>query len=253
MSWIPWSDKSVNILFKSSVKGVGDGEEKVSKELDTVILGQNMEPYINGIKVKCEIKKLDRDNDFNTGEAGSNALCSYKTLHFKLFQCFKFLTTCELFTQSERDNILQLSIKKPDELCVSVITNIYNTVKMLSAKKIDIQSQLPKVLCNLGSELIDIPIGIDDIYTICERKSIPFPHQYTSYIEPIRAIRNMEHVYIDQPDRFIADLQSLVYTVFAEITLIFVDEKKGFFVVNDLSKIKFLRITRGRPRFKVEF
>lgn len=39
--WNQWSEKSKDIPFKSSVIGVGDGEQKISSELDTPVLGQN--------------------------------------------------------------------------------------------------------------------------------------------------------------------------------------------------------------------
>lgn len=41
MNWTRWSEKSKDIPFKSTLKGVGDGEQKMSAELETPIKGQN--------------------------------------------------------------------------------------------------------------------------------------------------------------------------------------------------------------------
>lgn len=45
-------------------------------------------------------------------------------------------------------------------------------------------------------------------------------------------------------------LNSLV-SIFSGLKLIFVDEKKGYYIVDSISKISFERITRGHPRFRL--
>jgi hypothetical protein len=47
-------------------------------------------------------------------------------------------------------------------------------------------------------------------------------------------------------------LNEIYSILFKEITLIFVDEDKGYYI-NTNSNIKFNRITMGTPRFKVSF
>jgi hypothetical protein len=88
MNWTGWSEKSKDISFKSTQKGVGDGERKMSAELDTPIKGQNssfdMSPTLNGIKVKFDVKKLESQNDFNTGKTGRDVLRTMKMLHTTL-------------------------------------------------------------------------------------------------------------------------------------------------------------------------
>ena len=63
LTWINWSIKSQDVLFKTTIKGVGDGEQKVASELDTNVLGQNsdfdMKITMKGIQYECDVKKLD--------------------------------------------------------------------------------------------------------------------------------------------------------------------------------------------------
>jgi hypothetical protein len=47
-------------------------------------------------------------------------------------------------------------------------------------------------------------------------------------------------------------LNSLV-SIFSGLKLIFVDEKKGYCILDNISNIKFERITRGHPRFRLLF
>ena len=63
----------------------------------------------------------------------------------------------------------------------------------------------------------------------------------------------MSHPYIDNPDNFKEDINSLVSKLFTNTKIIIVHEQKGYIILEDISRIKFLRITRGSPRFKVIF
>ena len=108
MIWIPWSEKSKDIPFKSTITGVGDGEQKMERELDTPILGQNsaydMMPIINSIKTKCDVKKLDTQNDFNTGKEGRDALRPIKMLHTIFLDSLNIFVKSPLFTPEEKAN-----------------------------------------------------------------------------------------------------------------------------------------------------
>ena len=65
--WNPWTKKSSGVLFKSSTKGTGDGEEKLAKEFGTHPLGQNsLHDLVVGGE-KWEVKKLDADISFRLG------------------------------------------------------------------------------------------------------------------------------------------------------------------------------------------
>jgi len=64
-----WTDKSKDIPFKSNIKGVGNGEDKVAAEL------RQISPNYMIVDGKpCDVKKLDAKDDFNTGKKGRVAL-----------------------------------------------------------------------------------------------------------------------------------------------------------------------------------
>jgi hypothetical protein len=62
----------------------------------------------------------------------------------------------------------------------------------------------------------------------------------------------MEHAYIDKPAKFMEDLNNIVEKLFNDIRIIIVDDKNGY-IIPDITRIKFYRITRGNPRFQVLF
>ena len=63
-------------------------------------------------------------------------------------------------------------------------------------------------------------------------------------------LNDISHEYIINPDKLYNSLNSLV-SIFSGLKLIFVDEKKGFCILNNILNIKFERITRGHPRFRL--
>ena len=115
IEWINWSDKSKDISFKTTIKGVGDGEQKVANELDTNILGQNsdfdMKVIIEGIEYECDVKKLD-NYTFNTGVKGRNALRPIKTKNINIeYDCYNSLYFSKSLPFLLRGKIGQLSMK----------------------------------------------------------------------------------------------------------------------------------------------
>lgn len=60
----------------------------------------------------------------------------------------------------------------------------------------------------------------------------------------------LDHPYIIDPSQLDRDLEGLTH-IFKSMILIFVDEKRGFFILEEPDKhIRFESITRGRPRFR---
>ena len=256
MIWQPWTDKSNAISFKSSTTGVGDGEEKVARELGATVLGQNsafdMEPVLNGVKTPCDVKKLDTQNDFNTGVKGRNALRSIKQKHSHLLESLYTLSQSSFFTQEETAAMTWFSDVSPDEIAAeSTLPKLNNVCFMLNATKKKILASLPTVQ-PFTNPSGPVSMPLDLYYTICERTGQTFPSEYAKFEEAIKIFRILEHVYINEPQRFMEDLNSLT-RIFSEITLIIVDEQKGYMFINDITKIKFYRITRGHPRFKILF
>ena len=95
-----WSDKSKDVPFKSSQKCVGNGEEKLAKELDilTPLGGQNstfdlIHPNMGNISVK------DMTNDDCTlGTEGCNDMRKIFRTIINLFVCWiiKYKSKCKL-------------------------------------------------------------------------------------------------------------------------------------------------------------
>lgn len=53
--------------------------------------------------------------------------------------------------------------------------------------------------------------------------------------------------------KFMEDLNNMVEKLFNDIRIIIVDDKNGYIILPDITRIKFYRITRGNPRFQVLF
>jgi hypothetical protein len=256
MNWIPWSEKSNDIPFKSTITGVGDGEQKMERELNTPLLGQNssydMMPILNGTKTKCDVKKLDLQNDFNTGKEGRDALRPSKLLHTILIDSLIVFQKSDLFTSEEKAKLVSLQDISPDEISVGTLKKMKDVCMMLNVKKKTLSSGLPTIPFTTHGQTKDIPIDL--YYTICQKvEAFHFPSEFTSYIETIQILQKMDHIYIDEPSKFMEDLNALVGKLFTDIKLILVNKDKGYLILPDANRIRFYRITRGHPRFQVIF
>jgi hypothetical protein len=252
MNWINWTNKSENITFKSSIKGVGDGEEKIASELNTFILGQNsnydMKVLINDIEVECDVKKLD-NYTFNTGVKGRNALRPIKHEILDLLNIFKKIIDSSVLTIDEKNKIVELNEISPDEICVSNIQKINDVCFMLHNKQKFLRSSLPNVNpFEKNGEPLEM--SLEKYYNICIILEQTFPYIFDSYKDTLEFLSIITHKYISNPKLFKDSLDNLV-SIFKEIQLIFVDEKKGYCIWNNIECIKFERITRGHPRFRV--
>lgn len=252
MIWIPWTDKSKNILFKEKIIGVGDGEKKVSCKLETNVLGQNspydMKPIIDGIPTCCDVKKLDKQNDFNTGVKGRDALRHIKKKLTNLIESIDFLSKSERFTPEETKLLEFFVGVSPDELAVGTICKLKAVCQMLNAKYKNILESIPHI-----QPIKDYPVmSLHQYYKICKITEQPFPSEYSSHEPTLKILKYMKNVYIQEPSLITEDLDNLVNCL-KDITLIVVNEKKGYMFIHDISKVKFMRITRGHPRFQIKF
>ena len=213
-----WSDKSKNIPFKNNKKCIGNGEEKLAKELDISLPlgGQNntfdlIHPDMGEISVK------DMTNDDCTlGTEGCNDMRKIFRTIINLFICWiiKYKSKCELANKfyneinkkygSSRttiiDGIDRLELSKTN---LSKLNELFNELKNYKLKN-EYES--------LNSEYID-----DIIYSLND-KSL----QYM--------------------------LNECVRKEATIMTLIIVDENKGWLIVKDVNKLSCPRITRGAPR-----
>jgi hypothetical protein len=254
MTWNKWSEKSKDIPFKSASSGVGHGEHKVAGELEIQVLGQNstydMMLNLNGLMSKCDVKKLDKQDDFNTGKKGRDALRCIKTSITILLDSLSNFANSDIFTPDESKMILWFKDVSPDELAVGTLKKLKEVCKMLFLKKEILRSSIPLVPFTIYSQTSDM--SLDLFYTNCEKLGLTFPSEFFSFIKTIKIIQLMDHPYINEPEELTNDLNSLVFKIFEDIKLIIVDSNKGYMLV-DIRNIQFYRITRGYPRFKVIF
>jgi hypothetical protein len=255
MEWTPWSDKSKEIPFKSTITGVGDGEQKISKEKDTPFLGQNssydMMLTLNGIATKCDVKKLDTQNDFNTGKEGRDALRPIKMLHTIFLDSLTMFAESDLFTSEERADLMQFKNVSPDELAVGTLKKLKPICLMLNSKKKSLRSMLPLVPFTAYDQTKEMPLDL--YYSNCQKLGLDFPNAFSSYIDTILILQKMEHIYIDEPNKFMEDLNAVVGKLFVDIRIILVNKDKGYMILPDANRVKFYRITKGHPRFQILF
>ena len=257
MPWIAWTEKSKDVLFETTQKGggVGDGEEKVAAEVGARVMGQNshydMEFEYDGISTKFDVKKLDANDDFNTGKDGRDALRPLKLLHTKLLSNITELSESTHFTQAELISLSDLKEVSPDELAVGTLNKMVKVCNMLHIKQKKLRCNLPTIPLTTPNKTINMQI--DDYYILCKNYGIPFPEEYKEYIETIEILGLLKNQYICEPNELMCHLNDLVEKLFCKIKLIIVDKNKGYMILKDTTHIKFLRITRGNPRFQVLF
>jgi hypothetical protein len=255
MNWNTWTDKSLNISFKSTTVGIGDGEEKVARELGTSVLGQNscydMKPIINGIPTECDVKKLDVQNDFNTGVKGRNELRPIKTKIVNLLQSIIALIESTIFTSEEKILLKSFLGISPDELAVGTLKRLNSVVQLLNTKREKILESIP-IVQPFTDESGPVRMTLDVYYMLCQKMGKPFPSEYSSYEDKLNVLNDMDNSYIQNPTLLNEDLNSLV-NFLKETTLIIVDKNKGYMFISDINRVRFLRITRGHPRFQIVF
>lgn len=252
--WKIWTDKSEGILFKSTTKGVGDGEQKVASELDTNILGQNsdfdMKINIEGIEYECDVKKLD-NYTFNTGVKGRNALRPIKTKVTDLLNSFRKILGSNILTQEEITILQNFEEVSPDELCVSNIQKLNRILHLLHDKRKQIILTLPNIQPFIKKDDGSIiEMNLLQYYNICLILKQDIPKEFNEFNSILMLLNDISHEYIINPDELNNSLNSLV-SIFSGLKLIFVDEKKGYCILDNISNIKFERITRGHPRFRL--
>jgi hypothetical protein len=251
--WICWTDKSKDISFKTTIKGIGDGEQKVASELNTNILGQNsdfdMKIIIEGIEYECDVKKLD-NNTFNTGVKGRNALRPIKTKITDLLNSFRKILSSNILTQEEITNLQDFEEVSPDELCVSNIQKLNKILHLLHKKRQELILTLPNIQPFIKKDGSIVEMNLFDYYNICLILKQDIPEEFNKFKDILMLLNDISHEYIINPDELNNSLNTLV-SIFSGLKLIFVDEKKGYCILNDILNIRFERITRGHPRFRL--
>lgn len=217
--FIEWTNKSKNTNFKSSKKSVGNGEEKLAKELDILldtIGGQNSTIDLVHDKIgNISVKDMTHD-DCNLGTEGCHNLRKIFRKIINLFICWieKYKDTCELANKFNKD-----------------LNKKYGSSRITIIDGID-RYELSRTNLSKLNELLN------------ELKKYKFLNKYDS----------LKSEYIDDIINSLGNksLQELlnicIQTEATNMTLIIVDEIKGWLIVKDISKLYCPRITRGSPR-----
>lgn len=252
--WQPWTAKSESIAFVTNRPGIGDGEDKVGAELGTAALGQNhpydMDVVLDGASVAADVKKLDM-NTFNTGVNGRDALRPIKNRIESLLNRLPDLIRLP-WQPSDLAKLTELSSKSPDELCVKTLQLIQQVCTLLYQKQQQLRAALPDVLPMADPYTrAMIHMTAERYYQMSRICDIALPEILQPHQDSLALLSLLDHPYIHSPSQFMTDLQGLV-TLFQGTILIFVDEQKGYSIVqNPCGCVQFERITRGHPRFRV--
>lgn len=246
---IPWTSLSGLIPFKATRSGIGAGEDKVAAEFGTTAQGQNS-PWdlvnfmFNGtLYPRGDVKKLDTDGSFNTGKNGRRAYRDFETKLSDLFSRFR---------RSELPPLQELGNRDTGELCESTLKSIVDNCTQLLTLRRELESALPAV-----KPMIDpysgreVPMTAQSLYAFYMQNKIDLPDILSPHREFLRMLEVLDHEYIRDPTAMMQELNSLK-TIFEGVVLVFVNEEHGYHVATDPVKtVRFLRVTKGCPRFRV--
>ncbi|MBA42648.1 MAG: hypothetical protein CMF62_01390 [Magnetococcales bacterium] len=217
-----WSDKSKEILFKSRKKCIGNGENKIIKELNikTKVGGQNstidlVHPIIGDIS----IKDMTRD-DCILGADGCNEMRKiFRTIiNPFLSWLLKYKSKCEV-----ADKYYNRINKKYGYSRITIIDGI---------DRYELSSSNLSELNNILNEIKNY-------------KSKEYPSFKSEYMEDI-----LESLGNDSLQEL---LNKCVRSEATTKTLIIVHEKNGWLIVKDINKLHCPRITRGSPRINYKY
>lgn len=213
-----WSDKSKFIPFKSSRKCVGNGEEKLVKELDisTQLGGQNNTvDLVHPVMGNISVKDMTND-DCILGTEGCNDMRKIFRTIINLFVCWiiKYKTKCVLANKFYNEINKKYGRSR---------TNIIDGIDRLELSKANLQklnellNELKKHKSEKEYESLESEYVNDIVYSLGDK-----------------SLQDM--------------LNDCVRKEATTMTLIIVNEKKGWLIVKNIDKLSCPRITRGSPR-----
>lgn len=267
--WNPWTTKSRDIGFKSKTKGIGDGEEKLGKELDTEPLGQNISHDLKVGNQKWEVKKLDKDSSFRLGVSVSSR---YNNLLFKVISCFYSLNGIKdalvsEFYKKKINKILNDANSQWGRSKTSILDGLLkNEVSEANLDKLnELLEDLKEVIyfdyqtMNLFSSYdgknyeyssIDVvkKLNLEDIKL--ERKLAIFESD-DLYDQNFISACISEELKVLKYVTFKEKLNDIIRGVFNDLVLVVVDTNKGFMPISSIESIFCYRITSGTPRCKI--
>jgi len=215
-TWIPWTKLSINTAFKTSTKCVGNGENKLAKELgiQTPPGGQNSTVDLkHDILGFISVKNMTSSDCILGTEGCQNIRRVFRKIVFPLVSwCEKYKDVCESV-----NNIWSKLQMKNGTSRTTVLEGIERFE--LSSSNLKSLNQILEDLKNLPST--DISTKSEYFEDICKNISD------SSLIEKFNKCVRKEAI---------------------SYTLIIVHKKNGWIIVKDLERITCPRITRGAPR-----
>jgi hypothetical protein len=214
-----WSDKSKDVPFISSEKCVGNGEEKLAKELgiSTPLGGQNSTvDLIHPVMGNISVNDMTND-DCTLGTEGCNDMRKVFRNIINLFVCWaiKYKCECELANQFHNDINKKYGSSR---------TTILDGIDRLELSKTNLQK-----LNEFFNEL---------------KEKYETKNEYASLKSEY-----IQDIFHSLGDESLQDmLDECVRKEAIKMKLIIVDKTKGWLIVNDIKRLSCPRITRGAPR-----
>jgi len=266
--WNPWTTKSDETPFKSSIDTVGDGEQKLGKELGVTPLGQNFKYDLLVKHEKWEIKKLDDDNSFRLGVEVAS---SYNIILFDIINIFSKLSTIQeklvsdtikneikkvissLNTLSGRSTTMLLDGLKKNEVSAANLEKANDIIDNLNSLIVYNESELKLYSSYDGKKynysLLDsfLKISKEDLSSqikinLFGGAEILDKLLIASEIGP--ELQKFKHTSLK------IKLNTIVRNVFNGLRLVLVHKNKGYKPIQNLENIYCNRITSGAPRCK---
>ena len=275
--WNKWTNKSDGVDFPSTEKSIGDGEYKLGAEYDVTPLGQNYAFDLEVEYERWEVKKLDSDNSFRLGVEVSTSYTPVianvirileKTLSFKdnlldtpsrnvINDCISKIEECSascktpLLVGLRKNEVAASNLKKADE-----IINMTYWCFLFEVKKLIIIDDI-KVSLYSSIDGNKYDYNLLDAFKKVSVENIPIVNKVSILGgEDVYNRLYITNTLIDDLEMFnnitLRDkLNNIVRSIFKDVKLVLVHEKKGYRPIRDLNKIFCNRITSGLPRCKV--
>ena len=268
--WNPWTIKSVNIPFKTSLNSIGDGEQKLGAEFNTIPLGQNFSYDLNINQEKWEVKKLDSDNSFRLGVEVSTHYTKVISTVIRIFEKI-ILVNDKLIEGSIKEEITEIRNSLSSTSGISTTLLIHGLRKNeVSASNLDKANSIIEKLKtftindDLNIDLYNSHTGTLQSYDLLKafEKLIVEDLSRDEISDILGSADNFNILLLQREikndlmlfqDNSLKDtLNNIVRNIFSqEIKLVLVHEQYGFKPITNLNNIYCNRITSGNPRCKI--
>lgn len=281
-TWIPWEKYNNDIPFKSSVKGIGNGEHKLAEILGTEPNGQNKKYDLDlCLKVKgrdlCtkgEVKEIEKDSSFFPGANGRNAFRQTKQeisslqdvlrtvlKDFRSMLSSKFIEYMTCYKEKADGSVSKYDLltMTPDEISQTNLPRLIEVCIFLHEQRVKEMEKSHRTFSSFDI-ITGEPrqISSSQMYKLCKAdggdtaKLIKILGEELFKRESFLEVT--DHPIIKNPEGFQEYLGQFAARLFSDYTLILVNKKKGFYITDNLeARVTIYRITRAYPKFLITF